>query len=182
MPGQPLPTIQKVWADPHTGRVILNAVSSKRYQHWLQLDFEEVAVNMTLWFGKTPDPITGTAAGQQAYIHFNPAGADPARWVMDEQGTPVPITFSNQCSLRHYHCVWSGLSHPSAGLPDRATPIQIASMDSPLVAYLSEGETVDNIMHMDLSEDDEPDMSRGMYWNLMNTLNGAWVRQYPWKD
>ena len=37
-------------------------------------------------------------------------------------------------------------------------------------------------MHMDLSADDAPDMDQGLYFNLLNTLNGAWIRQYPWKQ
>eukprot|EP00665_Eupelagonemidae_sp_cell47_P007213 gene7213-3401_t len=93
----------------------------------------------------------------------------------------VPVTFANQCSLRHYHCVWSGMSHPAAGLPAPGTAVKLLSPDVPLVAFLSGGEAIDNIMHMDLSDDDAPDMTKGMYFNLLNTLNGAWVRQYPWK-
>ena len=52
----------------------------------------------------------------------------------------------------------------------------------PLVAFVSAGlSSFKDIMHMDLQPDDSPDPSQGMYFNLVNTLNAAWIRQYPWK-
>jgi hypothetical protein len=105
---------------------------------------------------------------------------------MDQQGVPVPVTFSNKCSLRHYHCIWSGMSHPSAGRSAAnqdagGTGLQLLSPDVPLVAFMTPGNPLENIMHMDLSDDDSPDMTQGLFFNLLNTLNAAWIRQYPWK-
>ena len=35
------------------------------------------------------------------------------------------------------------------------------SPDVPLLAFMTRGTALENIMHMDLSENDEPDMSQG---------------------
>ena len=138
---------------------------------------------MTVWLGKAPDVVDGGAANKQGYLLFNPLVANPTRWVMDEQGIPVPVTFANDCSLKHYHCVWSGMSHPAAGAPPGpGVPLEILSPDVPLVAFMSAGEAVADIMHMDLEPDDTPDLTQGVFFNLFNTLNGAWIRQYPWKQ
>ena len=191
VPGQPTPQINKLWSDPATGSVVASVMTNATrsgpgglplYQHWLKLDFTQNTVNVTVWLGKAPDVINGGAANQQAYLLFNPPTAQPNKWVMDEQGIPVPVTFANDCSLKHYHCVWSGMSHPQAGLPAPGVPLEILSSDVPLVAFMSAGGDVANIMHMDLEPDDTPDLTQGMFFNLFNTLNGAWIRQYPWKE
>ena len=64
-------------------------------------------------------------------------------------------------------CVFAG-----AGVP-----LEILSPDVPLVAFMSAGEDVADIMHMDLEPDDTPDLTQGLFFNLFNTLNGAWIRQ-----
>jgi hypothetical protein len=197
IPGQPLPQIRSLWTHATSGSVVAKVVTNGTtsggsaglplYQHWLKLDFDHDFVNLTVWLGKAPDEINGGSANQQVYLVFNPPVSDPTQWMMDQQGVQVPVTFSNKCSLRHYHCIWSGMSHHAAGRVDSDNThgdmeLQLMSPDVPLVAFMTSGNPVENIMHMDLSADDAPDMDQGLYFNLLNTLNGAWIRQYPWKQ
>jgi len=191
IPGQPTPAIQSVWTDSHSGRVVANIVTNSTksgpgglaaYQHWLQLDFEGNCVNITVWLGKASDPINGGSANGQVYLLFNPPVTQLDNWVMDQQGISVPVMWPSNCSLRHYACVWDGMSHPAAGNPAPGRPLQLVSVDVPLVAFLSKGVPVSNILHMDLSNTDAPELEHGVFFNLMNTLNAAWIRQYPWKD
>lgn len=192
VPDKPMPVLQQVWADPHTGKVLLNAVSDPSiclsaglpsFQHWLQIEFDADGVNVTVWMGKRPDEINGGAAGWHVYLHFNPAGAAPDAWVTDQQGIDVPVTFGGNCTVRQYQCVWSGMSHPAVGLPaQKSKALRLLSWDTPLVAFISKGKTLANILDMTLHQEDTPDLSKGTYWNLVNTRNAAWVRQYPWQD
>ena len=169
IPGQTtLPVLQSIWSDPKTGSVLINAVANgsktgldgqAMYQHYLQLEFSAGYINVTVYLGKAADVINGAAASQAVYLHFNPATSDPELWSANEQGIDVPVTFPNRCSLRHYKCVWAGMSHPSAGRLSGAAatagggghvPMKIDVVDSPLVAFLTNASSIENIMHMDL--------------------------------
>jgi len=185
VPEMNAPQVQKVWTDHRSGRVVAHAITAHTavtFEHWVQFDFNSDFVNVTVWLGKSPDEINGGAAGYQVYLHFNPAGADPKRWIMDQKGIPVPVTFPNQCSLRHYQCVQSGMSHPEVGIEGVGQHFQITSLDVPLVAFLAPDTDMKSIMHMHLMNSTVPDLSKGSFWNLMATLEADWLRQYPWKQ
>eukprot|EP01116_Phalansterium_solitarium_P008699 TRINITY_DN22658_c0_g1_i1.p1 TRINITY_DN22658_c0_g1~~TRINITY_DN22658_c0_g1_i1.p1 ORF type:complete len:757 (+),score=184.44 TRINITY_DN22658_c0_g1_i1:92-2362(+) len=140
---------------------------------WLLLAVQHASIEITLlWFNKT-----ATRLPESLWLTFNPIlDRSPDRWVyawrVFKLGQSIsPINVANNGS-KHLHGFDSGVAYNPDGRENYGPPLFIDSVDAGVVA--PGGDQLLNFTNA------EPDMNRGMSFNLFNNLYGTnYIMWYP---